>query len=350
MKSADVLIIGAGVIGLSLACELRRHGARVIVLEKHQPGREASWASAGMISHCEAGPHPLFRRLAKASAELWPSFAAAVQNESGVSVDLRSEGKVLFLAAREETPQLASELTPAQLRQIEPDLAYSGRAVFLPESHLDPRALMHALLEAALHLGVELDSGADVQTIELSGGRADTVVTSKARYNGRQIVNCAGAWAGSFSPVPVPVRPIKGQMLCLVTGAPLLRHVVHGNGVYVVPRSDGRLIVGSTVEDVGFDKRVDPDTIQRLRQAAAVLVPALGQARMHDTWAGLRPCTPDKLPAIGSTSVEAYFVATGHFRDGILLAPITARLVTQLLLRQQPEIDVEEFSPLRFAA
>jgi glycine oxidase len=120
--------------------------------------------------------------------------------------------------------------------------------------------------------------------------------------------------------------------------------------VYVVPRSDGRLIVGSTVEDVGFDKRVDPDTIQRLRQAAAVLVPALGQARMHDTWAGLRPCTPDKLPAIGSTSVEAYFVATGHFRDGILLAPITARLVTQLLLRQQPEIDVEEFSPLRFAA
>jgi glycine oxidase len=317
------VIIGAGVIGLSLACELRRHGASVIILERHQPGREASWASGGMIAHCEAGPHPLLRALAYASAKLYPAFAHTLQDESGIDLDIRSEGKIV---------------------------EYSGRAVLLPEAHLDPRALLAALIQTALHLGVEIDSGADVQTVELAQGCVHAAVTSKTRYVAKAIVNCAGAWAGSMQLTTLPVRPIKGHMLCLVSQSPVSRHVVHGNGVYVIPRSDGRSIIGSTIEDVGFDKRVVPETIQRLHQAAAILIPQLGEARIHDSWAGLRPCTPDKLPAMGRTAVEGYFAATGHYRDGILLAPITARLMAQLVLNQPLGIDIEEFSPLRFAS
>jgi glycine oxidase len=163
-------------------------------------------------------------------------------------------------------------------------------------------------------------------------------------------VNCAGAWAGELPLAQVPIRPIKGQMLSVVTSKPLLRHVVQGNGVYLIPRGDGRIVIGSTVEDVGFDKRVDPDAIQRLHQAAAVLVPSLGQGRIHETWTGLRPCTDDKLPVMGRTSLEGCFIASGHYRDGILLAPITARLMSQLLNGKQPDIGFDEFSPSRFGS
>jgi len=163
------------------------------------------------------------------------------------------------------------------------------------------------------------------------------------------IVNCAGAWSGQFSPVPVPTRPIKGQMLALVADRRnLVRHVIRGNGVYVIPRADGRIVIGATVEDVGFDKRVDTETIQRMHQAAAVLVPQLGEARMLEDWAGLRPCAPDKLPIMGKTSLEGYYVSTGHYRDGILLAPIAAMLMTQVVQGRPTEIEFSDFGPLRF--
>jgi glycine oxidase len=350
VQTSDAVIVGGGVIGLSLALELRRAGLSVTVLEKHQPGREASWAAGGMIAYCEAGPHPLLRQLANISSRMYPAFVHVLQDESGTNVDLRSEGTIRFLDDPEH--ELAAEgksVSAENLRELEPELLYSAAARLLPEFCVDPRLLMEALLKAALHRGIHVASGADVTHLQIEEGTAVAAITTKTRYVSRIIVNCAGAWAGQFSPVPVPTRPVKGQMLALISNRDnLVRHVIRGNGVYIIPRCDGRIVIGATVEDVGFDKRIDPATIQHMHQAAAILVPSLGEARIHEDWAGLRPCTPDKLPIMGKASLAGYFVATGHYRDGIMLAPITARLMSQLILGNQPDVNFDAFSPNRF--
>src|SRR4029077_5167239 len=211
------------------------------------------------------------------------------------------------------------------------------------------RALTSAALKAARHRGVDISSGTEVRSVLLSDGRAVGINTDKTSYGAPAIVNCAGAWAGQVSPHPFPTRPVKGQMLSVV-GAPraLLRHVVRAPEVYLVPRSDGRILIGATVEEVGYDKRTDADTIQRMHQAAVRLVPALAQARMLEAWAGLRPGSPDNLPVLGATRTPGYFVATGHFRDGILLTPVTAHVMAQMIIGGELEYDVSAFSPARF--
>ncbi len=168
------------------------------------------------------------------------------------------------------------------------------------------------------------------------------------------VVNCAGAWAGQSSGrIVFPTRPVKGQMLCVaMPQKELVRHVVRTSGwtpdVYLIPRSDGRLVIGATQEEAGFDKQTLPGTIQKLRQAAMNLVPKLAEARILEAWAGLRPGTPDGLPILGPTATPGYFVATGHFRDGILLAPVTAKLMAQVIFGQKPEFDLEVFGAERF--
>jgi glycine oxidase len=349
VRSADVIVVGAGVIGLSLACELRRAGLSVIVLERHQPGREASWAAGGMIAWCEAGPHPAFHDLARASAEMYPAFLRTLQDESGVDVDFRGHGKIRFRTeGDDEVAALGRTLHEDELRQMEPGLEYRAPAVLLPEASVDPRQLVNALLKSALHLGAEVDSGAEVVQVETRDGRATGAITTKTQYFANTVVNCAGAWAGQLPPVDIPTRPVKGQILCLVRKPLAVRHNIYGLDIYLVPRSDGRVLVGATVENVGFDKRVEPDVLQRFHQTAAKLVPQLGEARIHDDWAGLRPGTPDGLPILGKTSLEGYFVATGHYRDGIMLAPITARLMTELIVGENCQTDIRAFSLARF--
>jgi glycine oxidase len=161
------------------------------------------------------------------------------------------------------------------------------------------------------------------------------------------VVNCAGAWAGGIGPHPFPVRPVKGQMLDVV-GGPSLKHVVRAEKVYLVPRSGGRLVIGSTLEEAGYDKRIDINTIQQLFHVAVEVMPGLAQSKVHENWAGLRPGTPDDLPILGESEVQGYFAATGHFRDGILLAPITAEVMTDLVMGKTPAHDLENFSLSRF--
>jgi glycine oxidase len=176
------------------------------------------------------------------------------------------------------------------------------------------------------------------------------VITDKTSYHGGAVVNCAGAWAGQIRPLELPARPVKGQMVCFVMPRrDVLRHVVRSPEIYLIPRSDGRLLAGATVEEAGFDKRTVAETIQRLRQAAIVMLPALEQARVLEDWAGLRPGTPDSLPILGETSVPGYFAATGHFRDGILLAPVTAHIMRRVVTGQDPGFDLVPFSMARFA-
>lgn len=357
MKSWDVVIAGGGIVGVSLARELHKHGADVLIVERGEPGREASHAAAGMLAWCDPMlPHPL-KRLARASAEMYPEFVQEIDDESGMRVDLRTQGTI---ACFPELPvgEAASYVSTGEWRplgadevaRLEPSLKYPGEAMYwTPEGSVDPRGLMAASVKAAKHRGIHIASGAAVTDVAIEGGRAVAVKTPKTRYTAGAVVNCCGAWAGQIGPLRFPTRPVKGQMLCVVAAQHgLVNHVVRAPEVYVVPRSDGRIVIGSTLEDAGFDKRVDPDTIQRLHQSAASLIPELGEARMLETWAGLRPGTADGLPLLGATEVANYFVAAGHYRDGILLAPVTALVMSQVVRGEKPHVDLTAFSPARF--
>jgi len=210
---------------------------------------------------------------------------------------------------------------------------------------------MEAALKAARHRGIDIRHGEHAVRVEVGDGRAAGVTTTKTFYAAPKIVNCAGAWAGMIGPHEFPTRPVKGQMVCFVLPRRgLLQHVVRSPEIYLIPRSDGRLLAGATVEEVGFDKRTVPETIQALERAAITLLPVLKDARVLESWAGLRPGTPDGLPILGATATPGYFVATGHFRDGILLAPITARIMAQMIRDEIPPEDISSFSPTRFAA
>ncbi len=353
MKSWDAIIIGGGIIGVSLALSLRKHGADVLIIDRNEPGREASHAAAGMLACCDPHtPEPL-RRLCLASSSLYPEYVHEIQNESGADVDLRSDGTLYVHRPGESFPcDGAHPVDGNMLEKLEPCLAeMSGQVWFLPEKSVDPRALIAAALKAAKHREIHVAFGDPVTELQTDGGRVSGVKTSRAHFLSATVVNCAGAWASAISGGAFPTRPVKGQMLSVVPREHnLLKHVVRAPDVYLLPRTDGRILIGATVEDAGFDKRVDPATIQRMHQAAADLAPDLGEAKMLEAWAGLRPGTPDDLPIMGATSIPGYFAATGHFRDGILLAPITAQIMTQVIRGADPGFDIVPFSPLRFAS
>lgn len=333
--------MGGGIIGLSLSIELRKRGLKVLIVERGEPGREASHAAAGMLADCGSELPPELRSLATASARMYPEFVHELQDESEVNVDLRDRGTILL---HESSPAGLS----MPLSELEPAVVGAGlSASYLKERSVDPRALAAAALKAAKHRGVDIASGTAVTEIRAADGHATGVKTEKSSYSAPVVVNCGGAWAGQFSPCAVPTRPVKGQILSVV-GGPALQHVVRAPEVYLVPRGDGRIVIGATAEDAGYDKRTEPETIQRLHHAAVRLAPALGNARIHEAWAGLRPGTPDGLPILGETSVRGYFAATGHFRDGILLAPVTASVMAGLITENRPGFDLSAFSPERF--
>src|SRR5882672_7773804 len=329
VKNWDAIIVGAGIIGLSLAIELRKQGLRVLVVEKGEPGREASWAAGGMLvgSGLET-PGPL-QALAAASARMYPEFVHELEDESGLKIDLRSEGTILVLDPSRDRSVVLEKPLPAAVKELEPNLVMTGETpVFLKERSVDPRHVTAAAVAAAKHRGVDFSSGDQVLAIEIADGLTTGVRTNKTQFATGIVINCAGAWAGQIGPHAFPTRPIKGQMLCVAMPEKnLVCHVIRTPDVYLIPRSDGRLLIGATVEEAGFDKQTVPETIQKLRSRALKLMPRLSEARILEAWAGLRPGTPDKLPILGTTPTTGYFVATGHFRDGILLAPITAKIM-----------------------
>jgi glycine oxidase len=350
VKTWDVVVVGGGIIGMSLAVSLRRHGAQVVVVERGAPGREASHAAAGMLADLDPHTPSALRPLALASAQLYPEFVHQVQDESGSLVDLRDDGTIQLPDPNPAPGMLAAQtIKEGELKSLEPCLSYTGEATLLKERTVDPRALIAAMLKAAKHHGIEVASGSAATELMVGKESVNGVKTAKTEYHAPVVVNCAGAWAGAFGAGRLPTKPVKGQMLALISPRhDLLRHVVRAPEVYLVPRSDGRIVVGATSEDAGFDKRVDPDTIRSLHQKAAELVPELVRARMLEAWAGLRPGTPDQLPILGRGQVDGYFVAAGHYRNGILLAPITAVVMTQLIRGLPPQFDLGAFRVDRF--
>lgn len=356
VKSWDVLIVGGGIIGLSLSIELRKRGAGVLIVERGEPGREASHAAGGMLVDCPLETKAALLPLATASARMYPEFAYELEVESGMKVDLRDQGAIVIPNAEHarEWEKALSEhaLRAARLAQLEPALAAPNRpAFFLKERSVDPRALTAAALKTAKRRGVDFSSSDAVSSVNLAEGRVTGVTTVKTTFHAAKVVNCAGAWSGQIAPHAFPVRPVKGQMLCLASPSrELLKHVIRSPEVYLIPRSDGRILAGATVEEAGFDKRTDPATMQRFQRAAIALVPELRDAKILEDWAGLRPGTADALPILGATTTPGYYVATGHFRDGILLAPITAGVMADVITAKEPACDLAAFSPSRFSS
>ncbi len=353
--SIDVIIVGAGIIGVSLALELRRRGLHVLVLDRGQPGAEASTAGAGMLAATEVDGPPALLELARLGAEMYPDFVRQAEADSGMpgfSIDFSRQGAICL-----GHKLLPGErfLSDAELAALEPALAASSLpATFIAEDFVDPRSLMPALVASAKRRGAHIHSGSEVISLLEEGVKENTriagVRTRQTEYHAPIVVNCGGAWTSQLTP-SIPARPVKGHMLALIPSRPHpISHVIRHreSDVYLVPRRDGQIAVGSTVEEAGFDKRVDPDAIQRLQQLAANLLPELGEARIHQAWTGLRPGTPDKLPILGSTALTGYFVATGHFRNGILLAPATARVMADLITGAPLAIDLASFVPSRF--
>lgn len=342
MSSWDVIIAGAGLAGIATALELRERRASVLVLERGEAGREASSAAAGMLAATDPETPPALRAMALQSAHIYPGFVEKLERSAGIEVDFRRQGTLVL--GEKSPPANYRRLSPEQLQRIEARVQVQGLPAFLvEEDSVDPVLLMRAAVRAAELAGIEIRTKITVQQMHWTGNHVE-VTTDKGALSAQSAVNCMGAWSGD------PVRPRKGQMLYLEPAkAGVLQHVVRAPEAYIVPRSSGKILVGTTVEDVGFDKSVRPETIQGMHHAATGYVPELAAANVTETWAGLRPGTPDDLPLIGPTSERNMFLASGLFRNGILLAPLAAKVTADLVMGRRPEIDISAFAPGRFA-
>lgn len=363
----DCVIVGGGVIGLSLAYQLAGAGLRVRVLERYQPGRATSWAGAGILPPKKAGAEDApFAQLAALSYRLHLQWAEQLQAQTGIDTGLRRSGG-LYLARDPQTAATLAqqaadwrrsgveveELDPQAVEALEPELSRDARdtlqaAYRLPGEYQlrNPRHLK--ALVAACHLrGVEITSGVAVDDFVVRRGEMKEVVAGGTAIPAGLFCITAGPWSNAllerlgYSPT---IKPIRGQILMLQTPAPPLRQIVNVGRRYLVPRPDGRTLVGSTEEEAGFDARPTAAGISTLLAMALELVPRLQTAEIERTWAGLRPATADGLPYLGRLpSVANAFVAAGHYRAGIELSPGTARVMSQLLQGHPPEIDLEPF-------
>lgn len=340
----------------------------MLVLERGEPGGGASHAAAGMLApQAEADAPGAFLDLLLASRRMYPALVAALAEETGIDVGYRGEGMLhLALTEADEKEHLArfrwqSEaglpvelLDRAEALRREPSLSPTLRlALHLPQDRqVDNRRLGRALWLAAAAAGVEFRLGAEVRRLAVSGRGAEGVeLADGERISAPRVVLAAGAWAASLAglPGPLPVFPVHGQLLAVETAPPLLRHSVASARGYLVPRAEGRVIAGATMERTGFRCAVTPAGVVQLLSAALEMVPDLAQRRIAEFWSGLRPGTPDGRPVLGADpDLPGLVYATGHFRNGILLTPVTARLVADVVLGREPEVDLAPFGVARF--
>ncbi len=365
--ATDVLIIGGGIMGTASAWELARHGARVTVLERSVPGAEASSAAAGILGAQAEAHHPgAMAELCLASRARYAKFARALSDETNIDVGYRASGvmRVAFERAKasalgkenswQKTRKLQVEtLTAKSIAALEPELSPKlvGGVRFADDARVDPKALLRALHIAALARGVKFQSGAFVRRVVVEGERAVGVALDDGKVlRASSIVVAAGSWTSLIDGLGLPsgrVVPARGQIVELELSAPVLSHVVFGPGAYLVPRDDGRVLVGSTLEFVGYEKRVTAAAVRDLLTHAIALVPALANAEIRGTWSNFRPYTEDELPLLGRTRIASLFLSTGHYRNGILLAPISAEIVRAAVLGQREPVSLAAFRPER---
>jgi len=362
-----VAVVGGGIIGCATAWELARSGCAVTLFERATPGAEASSAAAGILAPLGESTDSAFARLALASWRLYPALAEELRELTGIDVEYVTRGTIYPLYdvadVRRAEARVAERLQPeygieawdtADVRAHEPALSTAVRgAMFVAADHwVNNQRLVVAYAQAAVGSGVVLRAGTTVTRVEVEAGRTRGVVAEGELWEADAVVLAAGAWTGelvaSFG-ARLPVEPRRGQMLALGHVPAVLSHCVHGDDVYLVPRPSGELLVGATVERVGFQRGVTASGIAGLLAAAIELCPALGALPITRTWWGFRPWAPDSLPVLGPwPEVENLWVASAHYRNGILLAPITAHLMTQWITTGRPGMDVDDFLPARF--
>lgn len=369
---ADVIIIGGGVIGLSIARALgRRTTGQITLIERAAAvGTEASHAAAGMLApQAEADKRDAFFELACQGRDLYPAFAAELLEETGTDIELERTGTLYLALTPEDEEEIAhrydwqrraglpvERLSAAEARRIEPCISAEVRAAlrFPLDVQVENRRLVTALNAAAQRFGVRLLTETRVDSLLLEKGSVRGVLTSRGEISAPVVVIAAGAWTSFLNApdkgAPGPgIEPVRGQMLCFETQARLARHVIYSPRGYIVQRRDGRLLAGSTTEHAGFEKRVTGAGLHQITEHALEIAPAVGGLAVLDSWAGLRPRAEDDWPVIGPSSEAAgLFYATGHYRNGILLAPLTGALVAEQILAGKVSPLINAFSPNRF--
>jgi glycine oxidase len=365
-KNFEVIIAGGGLIGGAIALELALAGLRVAIFDKGDPGRESSWAGAGILSPAPENPASIpLLPLAKASMALYPDFVARVEEISGQNVGFRSKGTLEALFSRDAARELsthialhhgwglqAEAISAEDARELEPALSPELEAAVLrpDEASVDNRALTRAVLEAAQKSGAEIFAHQEVQGIWREKQRCAGLLLKNEKVSADWTIIAAGCFSANIAGVNTyaPVRPAKGQMISLRAEQTKIERVLWSDKIYLVPRNDGRILAGATVEYVGFDKNVTAGGLEKILAGTLELAPDLAHAHVDETWAGLRPDSPDHLPILGPTDIDGLLIATGHFRSGILLTPITAHLIREWVTQQSVTVDWDRFSPLRF--
>ncbi|HET7120537.1 MAG TPA: glycine oxidase ThiO [Solirubrobacterales bacterium] len=372
-RTFDVVVVGGGVIGLSCAWRLAQRGAKVAVLERGAPGAGATRVAAGMLAPVGelTFGEPELLELTLAAARLYPEFVAELEEASGKRTGYQALGALHVALDRDEAAQLrrvhdlqrslrleAEWLPPRRCRELEPGLtpSFHGGVLASGEAAVDPRALTAALVAACAESGVEIRAGCEVTGAilapeRLAGVRVEkradfgrhhyTYTASDGDFHADTVLLAAGAWSGAVDWLPEaarpPVRPVKGQVVELrarVGEEPPARHILASERIYLVPREDGRLVIGATVEEMGFDTAVTAGGVHELLRESYRLLPDVAEMELVGATAGLRPGTPDNLPIVGPGAIPGLVLATGHHRNGILLAPHTAEAVAELLTRE----------------
>ena len=350
----ETLIIGGGVIGLSIARELKRRGVhKVTILERGRVGREASWAAAGILApQVEADADDDFFRLCFESNRMYPDLAGELFDETGIDIELSRHGTLYLAFDAEDEKEFdhrfawqtaaglnVERLDRSQVKALEPDVSDSVLAglYFPDDGQVENRKLVTALAASAKRSGVDIREDVTVKSVLSDQGKIVGVETMQGIVPSDHVIITTGAWASHIelggAVLPVEVKPIRGQMICYRPHEVTVGHVVYSRRGYLVPRADGRLLAGATADDVGFDSGVTAEGLRTLRDVAVEIAPGLHSCEVADHWAGLRPYSVGGSPFIGQVKdVKGLFAAIGHFRNGILLTPITARIIADAVL------------------
>ena len=369
-ETADVVIVGGGVIGLTIARALGRCGLDVMLIERGSLGAEASYAAGGILGpQAEAERADDFFELACQSRDLYADLAYALLEETGIDIELDTTGTLYLAFTEEDESEVArryewqtraglqvSQLSLSEARRLEPVIAENARAAlrFPNDVQVDNRRLLAALIAANKKLGVRLVTATNVESVRIEHGRITGVATSRGLVSAPRIVLAAGGWTSLIlhsqaEALPrVKIEPVRGQMVCLQTNPRVARHLLYSPHGYLVPRLDGRVLAGSTTEQVGFTKEVTAGGVAEILKHALEIAPVVGSAPIIGTWAGFRPRSEDHSPVLGPCQVEGLFYATGHYRNGILLAPITGQLIASAIISNVIPPLLSRFAPNRF--